>query len=407
MTVSSHRKIAVAANVPESFRILLRAQLDHLRETGFDVHCVSGPGPYLQDLARDGFPTHTVPLTRMLRPLQDVRALAALVRLFRREHFYLVHTHTPKTALLGQLAARLAGVPHIVNTVHGLLGHDAVPMPRRAALALVDRATCVLSSAVLSQSQEDVDRAIARRMCRRTKIRHLGQGIDLRRFDPHRLAPTGRDLLRARLGVPVSGVLIAMIARFTREKGYPEFLTMARRIASERPDVHFVVVGTSLRERDGVRVDPLEHGLEGRLTVLIDRRDMPEIYACADLVVLPTHREGFPRALVEASAMGIPVVATRIRGCREAVVHGETGLLVSPGDGEALYQGVTSLCVDPDRRARMGEAARRRARTEFDERRVCDRVLTLYRELLGLTEEQTSPGIVRRTATAATDTIGA
>ena len=99
------------------------------------------------------------------------------------------------------------------------------------------------------------------------------------------------------------------------------------------------MVGTSLRERDAVHVDAAEQGLDGRLTVLIDRHDMPEIYAAADLVVLPTHREGFPRALVEASAMGIPIVSTRIRGCREAVADGETGLLVPPGDGEALYDG--------------------------------------------------------------------
>ena len=155
-------KIAVAANVPDSFRMLLRAQLDSARANGFEVHCVSGPGDYLEELARDGFPTHEVPLTRLFRPQDDLRALAALTRLFRRERFALVHTHTPKTALLGQLAARCARVPHIVNTVHGLLGHADVPMPRRALLALIDRATCMLSSSVLSQSREDVDHAIAR-----------------------------------------------------------------------------------------------------------------------------------------------------------------------------------------------------------------------------------------------------
>ncbi len=384
MTIpASHRKIAIAANVPESFRVLLRAQLDHLRDHGFEVHCIAGPGPYLDELARDGFPTHEVPLTRLLRPLQDVRAVAALLRLFRRERFALVHTHTPKTALLAQLAARLARVPHIVNTIHGLLGHDMVAMPRRAALAAVDRATCVLASALLSQSAEDVDRAIAQRMCRPRKIRHLGQGIDLARFDPDRIAAaTDREALRARLGLPSGALVVAMIARFTREKGYPDFLALARRLAHERADVHFLVVGTSLRERDAVHVDPAAAGLEGRLTILVDRRDMPEIYAAADLVVLPTYREGFPRSLVEASAMGIPAVSTRIRGCREAVADGETGLLVPPGDGEALHGAVAALCADPQRRARMGAAARQRARVQFDERRVCDRVLTLYRELL-------------------------
>jgi glycosyltransferase involved in cell wall biosynthesis len=353
------------------------------------VHCVSGPGAYLDELARDGFATHEVPLTRLFRPAEDGRALAALVRLFRRERFDLVHTHTPKTALLGQLAARLARVPRIVNTVHGLLSSGDAALPRHAALAAVDHVTCALSTAVLSQSREDVDGAIARRMCRRTRIRHLGQGIDLMRFDRVRVLAVGRHALRVQLGLPPQALVIAMIARFTREKGYPEFLAMARRLAQRRADVHFVVVGTSLRERDAVHITPEAQGLKGRLTVLIDRHDMPEIYAAADLVVLPTYREGFPRSLVEASAMGIPVVATQIRGCREAVVDGETGLLVPPGDVEALYAAVEKLAADSARRLRMSDSAARRARIEFDERRVCERVLALYSELLGSRDRRT------------------
>jgi len=386
-------KIAVAANVPESFRLLLRAQLDHARACGFEVHCVSGPGDYLQELARDGFPTHEVPLTRLFRPLDDLRALGALVALFRRERFALVHTHTPKTALIGQLAARIARVPHVVNTVHGLLGHADVPLPRRLGLAAIDHVTCMLSTSVLSQSKEDVDTAIAHRLCRQSRIRHLGQGIDLARFDPERVLGEGQGALRAGLGLPESDFVIATVARFTREKGYPELIALARRIASERPDVHFVVVGTSLRERDAVDMDPDALGLTGRLTVLADRHDMPEIYAAADLVVLPTYREGFPRSLVEAGAMGVPVVSTQIRGCREAVAHGLTGLLVPPGDVDALYAAVDTLLDDPGRRARMSEVAIRRARVEFDERRVCERVVGLYRELLGATARAAAPRV--------------
>ncbi len=393
MTIAAHTKIAVAANVPESFRLLLRAQLDHARASGFEVHCVAGPGAYLHTLAQDGFRVHEVPLTRLVRPQDDVRALVALVRLFRRERFALVHTHTPKTALLGQLAARIAGVPHVVNTIHGLLGHDDVPLARRLLLAAIDRATCMLSTGVLSQSKEDTERAKARRLCPRATLRHLGQGIDLERFDPERvLAATGRDAIRTRLGLPPRGLVIAIVARFAREKGYPEFVAMARRLAETRSDVHFLVVGTSLRERDAVHMDPAALGLAGRMTVLIDRDDMPEIYAAADLVVLPTYREGFPRSLVEASAMGIPVVSTQIRGCREAVAHGLTGLLVPPGDVAALVGAVESLLDDPAKRTRMGDVARRRARVEFDELRVCERVLDLYYDLLAAAEPARAPG---------------
>src|SRR5436190_23373588 len=116
-------KIAIVANTPESFRFLLRAQLDRLRDDAFEVHCVSGPGAYASELRRGGFAVHEVPLTRLFRPGADVRAVAAMARLFRHERFDLVHTHTPKAALLGQLAARLGGTRHVVNTIHGLLAH--------------------------------------------------------------------------------------------------------------------------------------------------------------------------------------------------------------------------------------------------------------------------------------------
>ena len=376
-------KVAVVTIVPESFRVLLRAQIEHIRAAGFEVHCVCSPGSYVHDLARDGFVVHQVSLTRLLRPVDDLRAIITLTRLFRAQRFALVHTHTPKAALLGQLAARIAGVPHIVNTVHGLLGHDGVPILKRSMLEVIDRLTCALSTALLSQSREDVSRAVRRLMCRKEKIRAVGQGIDLGRFDPDRFDAQRRRILRKQFGLPETAIVVAMVARFTREKGYPEFFEMARHVSAARTDVHFLVVGATLDERDPIDPDPERQGLAGRMTLLKDRRDMPEIYACADIVVLPTYREGFPRSLVEAAAMGLPVVSTKIRGCREAVADGETGLLVRPGDVTALSEAVEMLLREGAARARMSKATRQRALREFDEPAVCERVLTLYDELLG------------------------
>ena len=396
-------KIAQLVNSPESLRILIRAQIERLREAGFEVHCIAGPGEYNDTLRREAFVVHEVPLTRLLRPLDDVRAVRKLVRLFRTEGFSVVHTHTPKASVLGQLAARLAGVPHIIHTVHGLLSHDATPLLRLPLAEVVDRINCALSTAVLSQSREDVERAIRRRLCRREKIRVLGQGIDLGRFDPDRFPTHHRGVLREERGLPRHRFIVLIVARLSREKGYREFFAMARWLACRDPEVHFLVVGTSLDERDPIDPRPEPHGLLGRMTVLMDRRDMPEIYACADLLVLPTYREGFPRSVVEAAAMGIPVVTTGIRGCREAVADGETGLLVPPRDVPALCAAVESLRRDPDRRARMAAAARRKAAAEFDERQVCDRLLAVYR---GVLRPNDSPWPASRHVTGDTCTGG-
>lgn len=377
------RKIAHVVGSPESFRLLLRAQLDALREAGFEVHCIAGPGDYHRSLAADGFATHAAPLTRRLEPLTDLRALVALARLFRRERFDLVHTHNPKTAVVAEAAARLARVPHVVTTLHGMLAHDETSRWLRVPLGLVDRAQTRLADRVLCQSAEDLARAVAARVCAPAKLRPLGQGIDLRRFDPARFPRSVRGALRTRLGLPADALIVGMVGRLAWEKGFAELFEMARRIATRTPRVHFLVAGLQIPERDPVDPDPRRHGLDGRLTVLLNRSDMPELYACMDVSVLPTYREGFPRALVEASAMGVPAVSTDIRGCREAVAHGMTGLLVCPRDAGSLADAVWRLLSDDALRARMAAACRPRATAEFDERRVCARVIALYRDLLG------------------------
>jgi len=375
-------KIAQVVGSPESFRLLLRAQLDTLRESGFDVHCVAGEGDYLDLLARDGYAVHAVPLTRTLDPLADLRALARLTALFRRERFDLVHTHNPKAAVVAEAAARIARVPHVVTTLHGMLAHDETPRWLRLPLGLVDRLQCGLADRVLSQSAEDLERA-SRGVCDATKLLPLGQGIDLRRFDPARFPRRSRGPLRVSLGLPADGLVVGMVGRLSREKGFAEFFAMAREIAARDPRVHFLIVGLQIRERDPVDPDPRRHGLEGRLTVLLNQSDMPAMYSAMDLAVLPTYREGFPRALVEACAMGIPVVATNIRGCREAVAHGTTGVLVDPRDSAALTEATWRLLADEALRSRMTVACRPRAVAEFDERRVCARVVHLYRTLFG------------------------
>lgn len=378
-----HRvKICIVAGVAESFKLLLRPQLDCLASRGFEVHCVAAPGPYLEVLRRDGFPVHSVPLTRLIDPMRDVAALSAYYRLFRRERFDALHVHTPKASFLALTAARLVGVPVRVTTIHGLLTHDRVGPGRRRLTRLIDGAMCALSTAVLSQSAEDVETAVREGLCPRGKIRHLGQGIDLRRFAPHRVR-SSRQRLRADLGIPPEAMVMLMVGRFTLEKGYREFFQMAEQVARVREDLHFMVVGNRFVERQPY--DPRRAGalLGGRLTVLEDRNDLPELYACSDVMVLPTYREGMPRCLVEAGAMGLPAVASDVRGCREVVEHGVTGLLVPPRDVPALCAAVRELAADPGRRARLGKAAHARARVLFDESAVCQRVLGLYEELLG------------------------
>ena len=171
-------KVAHLTTADISLRLLLFAQLCAVRDAGGEAVGISAPGPFVAELERAGIrhiPLHSS--TRASDPVADLRAARELYGILRRERFDVLHTHNPKPGVYGRVVGRLARVPVIVNTVHGLLGHDDVPLPKRAILATIDRATCLLSSAVLSQSREDVDRAIAPRRSVRGELACIRHGL--------------------------------------------------------------------------------------------------------------------------------------------------------------------------------------------------------------------------------------
>jgi glycosyltransferase involved in cell wall biosynthesis len=174
-----------------------------------------------------------------------------------------------------------------------------------------------------------------------------------------------------------------MVGRLVREKGYLEFFAAARALREQFPAARFVVVGPMENEKqDALGPDTARaYGLGEEIQFLGMRSDMPALYAQMDVLVLPSHREGFPRAPMEAAAMGVPTVATNIRGCREVVVAGESGLLVPLRDPPALAAALSRLLREPALRQTMGEAARRRALSHFDEQVVFARVADTYRRL--------------------------
>jgi glycosyltransferase involved in cell wall biosynthesis len=186
-----------------------------------------------------------------------------------------------------------------------------------------------------------------------------------------------------------------MVGRFVKEKGFHEFIEAARMLTRESSEIYFLAVGhqvSSERKHDRFssgQLDSLSDAIDlEHFIVLTDRDDMPELYACMDAHVLPSYREGFPRALMEGAAMGLPQVATQIRGCRQTVVDGVTGFLVEPGDAASLAERLKILLRDEALRLKMGAAARSLALKEFDQRAVFGRVADCYRTLLHISVEK-------------------
>jgi len=207
-----------------------------------------------------------------------------------------------------------------------------------------------------------------------------GVGVDLDRFNPRAVDSLA---IRSQLGIHPAVSVIGIVARLSYEKGFREFFDAAAEISFVMPQVLFLVVGPE----EGVTQKELETitdqlGVRNKVRFLGMRTDMPELYSAMDVVVLPTYREGLGVVLLEAGAMGKPVVTTDIRGCREAMRDGETGLLVPPRDAKALARAVIQLLQDPEKRRAMGEAGRRRVEALFDERQVFHQVESTYERLL-------------------------
>lgn len=382
----SHPKVAHITTVDLSLRYLLLNQLCSIQHNGYEVIGISSYGPEVSVLEAADIRHIPVMMTRnAFTPLQDLKTLLQLYCIIRRERLTIVHTHTPKPGFLGQIAAKMAGVPIIVNTLHGFYFHDHMhPVMRRWYIALEGiAARC--SDVILSQNSEDIQSAIREGICPSERIKYLGNGIDVRRFSPASLSP--KDIARKRneLGVGGGAKVVGFVGRLVREKGLLELFAAARVIRERVSHVRFLVIGHEESEKaDSLTPDMArDYGIADICIFTGMRHDMPELYALMDVLVLPSHREGFPRAPMEASAMKVPCVATNIRGCREAVEHSRNGLLVPLGDVKALADAIVDLLTDEEKARCMGEVGRRMALERFDERRVFEKVEREYARLLG------------------------
>ncbi len=364
-----------------SLQVLLAHQLVRFREAGFDVFGASAPGPHVAGLEALGIEHLPVPsLGRSWTPGQDAVALRELVRLFRSERADVVHTHNPKSGVLGRVAARIARVPVVVNTVHGLYANPALPPVRRRLISAAERVAFLFSDHELFQSREDYEWAVRNRVVPAKRATWLGNGVDLTRFDPAAVDRAAVDALRKEWGAEDGTVVVGAVGRLVEEKGYRELFEAARAVGGR---ALFVVVGPEEPSKSDRLDDALvRRARDDGVVFHGEGTDMPAICAAFDVFVLASHREGVPRSAIEAQAMERPAVATDIRGCREVIDPGMTGLLVPVRDPAALAGAISRLIADTSERQRMGRAGRARMLARFDEEIVVERTLEVYGRLL-------------------------
>lgn len=347
------------------------------RQAGYDVHVATMAGDSVSQIEAHGLTHHVIPMTRSGKhPVQELRTVWALYRLFRRLRPDVVHLVTIKPVLYGGIAARVTGVPAMVSAISGL---GFVFVAKGAKAALVRKIVAMLyrlalghrNSRIVFQNGNDRDVLHDLGAVRDAQVIMIrGSGVNLSDY--------------AAVAEPAPPVVALMVARLLRDKGVLEFVEAARILRREQVDVRMRLVGgidpgnpASVTQAD---VDAWQQ--EGIIEALGERRDIAALYAASHIAVLPSYREGLPRSLIEAAACGRAVVTTDVPGCRDAIEPDQTGLLVPSHDAVALAAAIGRLARDSALRQQMGQAGRVLAEREFDIDDVCRKHLDIYRTLL-------------------------
>ena len=357
-------RILHMTTVPVSLSYL-SGHVKHAKRKGFEVHALSSPGELLDDFGRDmQIEVHSTFMPRRITPIGDLGALWRITRIMRRISPTIVDGHSPKGALLAMMAATLCNVPVRVYHMHGLPMETATGL-KRHLLRWSERIACKLSHQVFCVSNSLREQAIAERLCPADKIKVIHRGsIDgveaCDRFDPARIGSEGAALLRDRYDIPRDALVIGFVGRIVRDKGLIELVRAWQALRGEFASLHLLIAGPFESQ------DPIPAEVEAilrkdpRIHLAGEVKDTPNIYRILDLLLLPTYREGFGTVLLEAAAMEIPVVATRITGCVDAVRDGETGTLVPARNAEALTSAVRAYLRDPELRRLHGLRGRQR-----------------------------------------------
>lgn len=367
------------ATTADSLRVLGR-QLQYLHDQGFDVTYISSHGRIWNEVSEQHLatligPIRTleVPMAREIAPLQDVASLWWLFRTIRSIRPVITNVGTPKAGLLGGMAAWLNRVPNRYYTLHGLRFETSTGL-RRQILVLAERLACRFAHRVICVSHSVQHKAIACGLTdpARTVVFGSGScdGVDAARFAPSSEVIQHGVEVRRRLAIPDGAPVVGFVGRLTRDKGIPELVSAFSQLKDRFPTLRLLLVGRFEDE------DPLPYetrkllGADPRVILQDVVEDIVPYYAAMDLLVLPSHREGFASVLLEAQAAGKPIVAAKATGCSDAVMDGQNGFLFPIGDIAELTEVLARLLNDPSLAARLGAYGQEHVKREYRSERI-------------------------------------
>lgn len=361
--------LALAAGLdPKLFQVEVAAP--RVRSEAFDDVSFS------DDLRQAGIPQLCVPMRREISPTCDLSCLARLTAQMVRGRYDVVHTHSSKAGFVGRFAARLARVPAVVHTPHGFYFLNQRSGARRSFYLGLERMAGLLTDRLIALSPTELAEAIDNGIVRPDRVALIENGIRVPSL------PDQASILRLREALlPGATHVVGTVARFTPQKGPFDFVRMVEALVKPFPGAHVVWCGDG-ELRGQVESMARDLGLEGRLHCLGYRTDVLDVMAAMDVFILTSYWEGLPYTVLDAMALGKPVVATAAVGTRDVVEEGTTGILTPVGDPDAAAQAVAFLLANPSKARSMGEAGRQVILRRYSQEAMVKRTGQLYLDLV-------------------------
>lgn len=404
--LNHEKKICFVATVPETFFYFLQSTLPALRLAGYKVTLISSSGSwidYQEVISRYQVEYRVVPLKREWSVFADTKALFCLYLIFRKYQPGVVHASTPKAALLSIFAGWLAQVPFRIYSVRGLIAYGKT-LPARFVLHWMERLVCSLAHKVTFNSESNCRYFFRHQLCKASKMgifgKGSGQGVDASvKFNPANIDHNAVLQLRESIGISQNAVIFGFVGRLVRDKGVEDLAAAWEIFSKDRPTAILLVIGPEKEPRDNVSAETLRILKTTPSIKFVGHAKDPVVhYAAMDVLVLPSYREGFPNVVLEAYAMGKPVITTDAPGCVDAIKDNETGFMIPVGDVTALCDGMRRLHDDPALRKRMGGRGRALVLEKYRPEFIVDDLLYLYerREFRKRLESNEAPTQVER-----------
>lgn len=390
MIIYKNKKIKICRTATVAYYVAnhIKSLAEHLKNKGMEIVLISSYGPEIIQIDLGaGLTYEEIQISRQIDPLKDIISLIKLIKAFKKHQFDIVHSTTPKAGLLSSIAASWVGVP---VRLHTWTGQPWVTLtgPKKWVTMLADKLIGLLCSRCYADSPSQREFLIKEKIINPDKIKviHKGSlsGVDIERFRPQLLNEAQKDVRRKETGLSSTSKVITFIGRINKDKGVIELISAFKITLEKGYDIDLLLIGPMDQDSDGHEIVNLNEYIKdcSRIHYLGYQKHPEEYLAISDIFCLPSYREGFGTTVIEAAAMGIPAIGTKINGLIDAIADGETGILVELKSIDGLVSAFKYLLDNPQTLKKMGKLARQRCIQDFDKNKINDLMWKEYLNIL-------------------------